>query len=340
MQTHSRPIDPNTKIPESIDYIRFFKENIQLRRYTIPDLKRIARENGLFVSGAKPILIERIQRHFIKIKHIVYSQSCVRRNLAVLRMRIRGPALNPSKRKLCVNDTDFFTLEPITDIEPNNFFSYKDDKGIIYGFDVKSLGMMLETQGSIMNPYNRYVFTGDILRNINTLINKPRNRTIDEEEYEIFNKMTEMRTTPVDTRIANLFYEIDRLGNYTVPDWFSRLTREKYLHMYKRIRELWNYRAMLEDETKRAICPYYDPFNFRLTRYSGYINTQRELQLTESDCRKMCLTLMENLIYTGRDDITKNIITAHILSALTLVSSNARTSMPWLHESIVYLFSL
>jgi hypothetical protein len=97
---------------------------------------------------------------------------------------------------------------------------------------------------------------------------------------------------------------------------------------------------MLEDETKRSICPFFDPFQFRLSRYSAYINTQMERDLTEIECRKICVIAIENLIYTGRDDIIKNTITAHILSALTLVSYDARTTMPWLYDSIVYLFSL
>ena len=50
--------------------------------------------------------------------------------------------------------------------------------------------------------------------------------------------------------------------------------------------------------------------------------------------------MMENLIYTGIDDLSRNLIVAHILSALTVVSTNARTSMPWLYDSIMYLFSL
>jgi len=340
MQTHSRFINPNTKPEEPLNYVRYFKENVDLRKRTIPELKRISRENGLFVSGAKPLLIERIQKHFTQIKRIIQCQSYARRYLALSRTKMRGPALLPTQRKLCVNDTDFFTLEPISEIEPDNFFSYQDEKGLVYGFDVKSLGMMYDLQGSIMNPYNRYVFTGKILRDVNHLIGKPKHRTVDEAEMESFNRLIELRNKPLDTRITDLFYEIDRLGNYTMSDWLSRLTREKYLYFYKRMRELWNYRAMLEDDVKKNICPFFDPFQFRLSRYNGYMNTSREREITDVDCRKLCVIVMENLIYTGRDDITKNIMVAHILSALTLVSSEARNTMPWLYDSIVYLFSL
>ena len=337
MQTHSKLIDSNTKV---MDYVRYCKEKPDLRKYKIPELKRVSRENGLFVSGSKPLLIERIQRHFLQTARIIYTQSCVRRYLAMTRVRMRGPALFLTKRKLCVNDTDFYTLEPISEIEPTNFYSYQDDKGLVYGFDVKSLQMMYESQGSIMNPYNRFEFSGRSLHHIKTLIGKPKNRSDAEAELEIFERMYELRTRSLETRITDLFYEIDRLGNYTVSSWFSRLSREQSLYMYKRIRALWNYRAGLEDDTKRAICPFFDPFTFRLGRYTGVLNSERERTLTEIDCRKMCVILMENLIYTGRDDITKNLMTAHILSALTLVSADAKNALPWLYDSIVYLFSM
>ena len=340
MQTFSKFIDPNTKPEQPLCYLRYFKENVDLYRLKVPDLKRMARENGLFVSGPKPRLIVRIHANFNKIRCVVKCQANVRRNLCMWRISIRGPALKQKNRKLCVNDTDFFTLEPLDEIEDCDFFSYMDDKGLIYGFDVKSLGMMYNAQGSLMNPYNRHIFEGKTLRKITTLIGKPKMKTEDELEMEIFEKFNDLRTKPVSARISDIFYEIDRLGNYTVSTWFSSLNKDQYLYFYKRVEELWNFRAELQEDAKRTICPFFNPFRYRLGRYLGYINTSREQQMTEIDCRKMCVILMENLLYTGVNDLSKNLIAAHILSALTLVSTEARTSMPWLYDSIMYLFSL
>ena len=340
MQTFSKFTDPNTKPEEPLCYVKYFRENVDLYRFKVPDLKRLARENGLFVSGTKPRLIVRLHANFTKIRYVVRCQANVRRNLCMWRITIRGPAIKQKNRALCVNDTDFFTLEPLNEIEDCNFFSYMDDKGLIYGFDVKSLVMMYNAQGSLMNPYNRYIFEGNILRKITTLIGKPKMKTADELEMEIFDKFNDLRTKPVLTRITDLFYEIDRLGNYTSSSWFSSLNREQYIRFYKRIEELWNFRADLQEDAKLAICPFFNPFRYRLGRYIGYINTSREQQLNEFDCRKLCVIVMENLIYTGVDDLSRNLIVAHILSALTVVSTDARTSMPWLYDSIMYLFSL
>ena len=309
MQTFSKFVDPNTKPEQPLCYASYFKDNVDLYRYKVPDLKRMARENGLFVSGTKPQLIVRIHANFNRIKCVVRCQANIRRNLCVRKITMRGPALKQQHRKLCVNDTDFFTLESLHEIENKDFFSYMDDKG-------------------------------KTLRHIITLIGKPNAKTEDEMELEMFNKLNVLRTKPISTRITDLFYEIDRLGNYTMPSWFSSLTRDQCIYFYKRIEELWNFRAELQNDAKRSICPFFNPFRYRLGRYSGYINTTREQQLTEGDCKKMCIILMENLIYTGVDDLSKNLIAAHVLSALTLVSNDAKTTMPWLYDSIMYLFSL
>jgi len=340
MQVQSKLVDSDTKHDPTIDYIQYFKDNVNLRKRTVPELKRMSRENGLFVSGTKPLLIERIHKHFVRIKQVVYLQSCIRRNLVMFQLKLRGPGLLQNKRKLCINETDFYTLEPISEICPDDFFSYQDNKGFVYGFDIKSLKLMYDSQGSIMNPYNRYIFTGPILLSIKRLLGKPKSRTADDNEMETFDRMIELKNKLMETRITDIFYEIDRIGNYTVSSWFSQLSKDNYLNLFKRIQELWNYRAMLQDDIKQAICPYFDPFQFRLSRYSTYMHTPRERNLTIVECRKICVIAIENLIYTGRDDVSKNIIIAHILSALTTVSIAARNTMPWLHDSFVYLYSL
>lgn len=65
------------------------------------------------------------------------------------------------KRSLCVNDTDFFTLEPLTEIDKHQFISFKDKDNFIYGFDICSLYKLLtDSNGPVTNPYNRNKIPG------------------------------------------------------------------------------------------------------------------------------------------------------------------------------------
>jgi len=56
-----------------------------------------------------------------------------------------GPAFKMSQRSICKNDTDFATLEPLVEIPFNQFFSFIDDDGDVYGFDIISFNSLLHT---------------------------------------------------------------------------------------------------------------------------------------------------------------------------------------------------
>jgi hypothetical protein len=49
-----------------------------------------------------------------------------------------------------------------------------------------------------------------------------------------------------------------------------------------------------------------------------------------------CLTVIENLVYSGIDEDHKKLGTLHALSGLTMVSHDARQAMPWLYDSVAF----
>jgi hypothetical protein len=124
--------------------------------------------------------------------------------------------------------------------------------------------------------------------------------------------------------------EIDQLGNYTQSTWFSNLDRISYLRFYRYLLDIWNYRAQLSHEMKRKICPFLEPFSNIFVRNIHHVDSPIE------DFQILCITAMENLIYSGFDDEDRKIIAMHLLSALTLVSQPARIAFHYLYESLVY----
>lgn len=322
MQTFSKPC---TDKKTQLFWREFYDQKINLTSYKLPELRRFARENGLFVSGTKQLIIERLSRHFRLVKTTVWLQALFRGNQL---RRIIGPAFY--KRQMCVNDTDFFTLERIDAIDPSDFFSYTDDHGFTYGFDVNSLAVLFSKQTNPTNPYNRDVFSSRVLRTIRGIV-KPM-----DSHQHVYEYLDERRRLTTDVRIREVFIEIDRLGNYTESSWFSELHRERYIYFFIVLREIWDWRSGMSDNIKRAICPHFNPFQYGLGILNvSLVDTENEHLLSLSDCQTICLTVIENLIYTGTSDEHKNLITAHILSVLTLVSIRARNSMRWLYESIL-----
>ena len=52
--------------------------------------------------------------------------------------------------------------------------------------------------------------------------------------------------------------------------------------------------------------------------------------------KRIAMDIMEKLIYSAHTDENKNLGALYILSALTLVSQNARDALPWLYASVYY----
>jgi len=126
-----------TKCQTLLEYQEYFNKNVSLKTYKIPELKQIAKQHNLHVTGTKPVLIERIMNHFNKTKYAVKIQCCFRRWLVKSSILLSGPALK--NRNLCVNDKDFVTMQPLVEIPIENFYSYTDSNDFVYGFDICSL---------------------------------------------------------------------------------------------------------------------------------------------------------------------------------------------------------
>jgi len=125
--------------------------------------------------------------------------------------------------------------------------------------------------------------------------------------------------------------EIDQLGNYSEPFWFSSLDRTQQIRYYRVLYEIWSYRSHLPIETKNNICPIGNPF---INNAVNMINNNYAL-LNEENVQNACLCAMENMVYTGTSSEFKVLGAFQVLCALTIVSPTARAAMPWLYESMI-----
>lgn len=332
MQVLSKPIGS-----DMITWDQYFKNKIDLKKLKIVDLKEISRNYKLKVSGTKPILINRIDQFFLKEKYATTIQCYLRRYIIKMMVRLKGPALK--NRSLCVNETDFYTLEPIKNIGFYDFFSYKDSENFTYGFDINSIGTLLNKPGWSKNPYNRNKFPYIVTKNVCVLgklrkIFNKKHKSIQSRSprEECILKMKNIREGNLDSRVQNLFYEIDNLGNYSSREWLNSLNKRELFTMIKYLWEVWTYRANIPTEVKRKICPYFSPFFDGIDPEILNINNPDEPAF--HDVKRTCVTIIENIIYTGINTEYKHIGSMHVLTAFTMISQDARDNMPWLYESI------
>ena len=164
-------------IPKFKEY-NLFKNNTYKQAF----LKEICKKYQLKVTGNKPILVDRIYNHLIQSNYAIILQKYFRRYFIQTYFKLIGPALY--NRSLCMNSTDFFSLEQISSIPYNEFFSYKDKDNSIWGFSIISIYNLFIQSKNVFNPYNRDKIHHQIFKDINHLIiinnlfNKPVNIVI------------------------------------------------------------------------------------------------------------------------------------------------------------------
>ncbi len=290
-------------------------------KYTITNLKLIAKFFFLKTAGNKTELTTRIHYYMISYKCVFKIQSAFRRfisNKYRCLVRFRDT----------VNDTDFLSMEKLIDIPKTQFFSFQDKDGFIYGFDSLSFYQLTIVNKILENPYNRAEIQQKTMDDFNKLIRitsclkLPFNTIMKEDEI-----------TPVqaqELKIVELFQTINSLGNYANYEWFMALDTLRLLRLFKELNDIWSYRSQITESVKRNICPSTgNPFScvhyFRLNQTSTIFVIREEI-----------LSVLENMVNLGIDKDSQTLGSYYVLCAMTLVSHDASVALPWLYQSVQY----
>ena len=332
-------VSQNIKIENKLEKIngdlnivlKFSDYNMLLKyNYSIKQLKQIAKDYKLKITGNKPVLVLRIYSFLYLSKLTTNIQKLVRGFIQRKYNTIQGPGLK--QRLLCTNTIDFLSMDELTTIPNEQFFSFKDEDGFIYGFDILSLyNLIYKCNGIVKNPFNTKPLTSKIIETIRSFIRLSKVLNI-KLLTELSDVTKESNTKSIELRTLTLFQHIDSLGNYSDPQWFLSLNKQQLIKFTRELIDIWHYRAPLSIETKRAICPPNgNPFN-RLPHFNV-------IQTTENidDIRKIILDVLEKMTNSGIDKDSKCLGAYYILGSLTLVNINAATSLPWLYQAVCYI---
>lgn len=318
--------DAYFKIPSINDGDYLLKYN-----YNLNQLKTIAKNYNLKVTGTKPQLLNRIYDYLEGSKISIKIQKCARNYLQKKYNAAHGPAY--IKRNLCTNGCDFLSMEEMNEIPCEQFFSYKDDDGLIYGFDLLSLqNLLYKSNGNLKNPFTTKQINIKIIEDFRNLLRLSRVMKVNicTELADISKDITNKKS--VELKAVALFQAIDALGNYSNPQWFLELNRINLIKFLRELIDIWNYRAPLTQQTKRDICPPHgDPFK--------QLPSIQNLLIIENydEVKRYVLDCLEKMVNTGIDKDSKCLGAYYILGALTLVNHDAATSLPWLYEAVAYI---
>ena len=313
------------------DYDKLTENN-----YNIQQLKTIVKFYKLKLSGNKKELISRLYIFLFLSSYIIKIQKVFRGKLQRKFNDYFGPALK--KREICTNDTDFVTMDDLKDLQYGQFYSFKDNDGRVYGFDIASIyNLIYKNTDTIninkvggINPYNRNKIPCFVMIDLKMIIRTSKILDIKvnvDFETDIGNVSN---AKSVEMRALSLFQNIDSLGNYSSPEWFLTLNRNQLIKFLRELSDIWNYRAQLSNEIKQNICPPNgDPFrNINLS----YIMNENDVL----NIKKNVLDVLEKFVNNGVDRDSKTLGAYYVLGALTLVNDSAATSLPWLFQSVSY----
>ena len=323
-------------INEKITHIpQIGEHNIFLNNtYSVKELKNIIKSYSykLKLTGNKSQLISTIYSYLYLSNYAIKIQKIARGILQRKYNSSHGPAY--INRTLCVNATDFLSMDNITDVSKEQFFSFKDEKGFIYGFDILSIfNLMMKTGGfwhRAKNPYNSKEFTPNIVRQLRLLmrLSKLMKINICTHIPDVTQGLTDKKTAEL--RTLTLFQNIDALGNYSDPNWFLSLSINRLKKFMHELIDIWEYRTQLTMIVKRDICPPLgNPFCINLSHLQSLENI--------NEIRQKILLVLEKLVNSGIDRDSKCLGSYYVLCALTLVNNDAATSLPWLYQSVSYI---
>jgi len=302
-----------------LDYKDF--NNILKYNYNVNQLKRIARKYKQKVSGNKKVLLFRIYNY---LKYSYYANKIQRVFKGYLSRMIYN---NKNTHMECINETDFFSLDKLKEIENSDFFMFRE-KEFNYGFNIKSIFYLITQSGAKLNPYTRCEIPKKVINKIKIFIrvSKLLNKKKDFNISKLNNILSDEKK--LELEVISVFQKIDNLNHITNPNWFLSLGRFGLYRFYRELKDIWCYRLQIQTETKINIIPH-DGRPFR--HYPANFSVMSLLEMKEC-----VIKIIDDFVTKGTSESYRSLGAYYILGALTLVSQSAASSLPWLFESFYY----
>ena len=249
----------HTKVSTEDFYVPTYSEWVFLlkKNYNVSQLKTMARYYKQKVSGNKGELVARLYNYLKYSNYAITVQKQWRGFLRRKYNKLQGPAAIIRK---CVNTTDFLSLDDVADIPYSQFFSFTEN-GQVFGFSAKSLHNLILKNNVPKNPYTREKITDDTLAIFKKFL-KYSKLLKENTTVTINNNLDGISLEKrIQLKAHNIFHKIDTFGHITDARWFLDLHIPFLVKLIRELIDIWEYRAQLSSNTKRAICPPYgNPF--------------------------------------------------------------------------------
>ena len=334
---------PNSRILASLEYYKLIKKQ-DVSKFILA-INNI----NLLVS-----LFETLLNVNVNLNKIIKLQKWIKKSLIKFKNKLHGPAL--TSRKLCVNDSDFVSLDDLKDISNVEFISFKDDTGFIYGFHIDSIAELIFKSDEnyyenfkkhssnlcykqfiktlfnhynkikIFNPYTRFTINGTIKQNILRLYamnkynlnhsNAAQHNTRQNGHSIIDTKIT------ISNKCFSIFQKIDMLGYFTDTSWLLDEHIKNIKIFYKKLASLWNFEFGLNNTAR-----------FKITKQHNLFQNLHDIMISRGDKYTILdkiLDIINILVSNGETEGDKNTGCILVLYGLAFINYRCIQANPWL----------
>lgn len=204
-----------------------------------------------YYSKDKDIIIPSVvkfTRNFITNENLIFLKKIQNKRIDNRINNLRGVGFK--YRSKCNNDTDFFTYDNIDEIDNKYFFSYKDNNGFIWFFDIRSFNKLIKICQN--NPYTREEIPISTIEKAKIL---SKILKLDEEEYLNNKNLILNRRQLIKQNTIDIFSQMEQYGFSCNIEWFLELNSRELKKLYKNLEDIWNYRLNLSYEIRSQISP-------------------------------------------------------------------------------------
>ena len=315
----------NKKTLTIIDYLydkkldfedKFIKKSFKYYKLDYYNKKKY---NSLIIKTKLKSNFDTILLSYINIDKIILLQKNIKNWNKNKKYKNHGPAIY--NRDLCNNNTDFYNLDNLSDIEKKYFFSYKDNDNFIYGFHIESFINLISNNPTVSNPYNRIEINKDVKKKAIHIWQK-LNKKKEESNYVNTKINTKDIKHKVKSKSINVLQKIDLFGYQTKIDWLMDLTCSRARSLYRHIRNYWNYKAGLSGQVKLRIYPPGNPF---ININSRNLNSSNRFIILDT-----VIDIIDNIINNGLTEDDKNQGCIIILFSINEINRDCGRCNPWL----------
>jgi len=220
---------------------------------------------------------------------------------------------------LASNDTDIYTLDPVTAIPPTYRFSYRDGQRL-WIFDSRFLMGLMQYEQTLLNPFTQEEIPATVLTRLQRLSESLQKHSLPL----LYVSQTLTSEQRWNQKVLDVFLRI-RIHGYGVNVlWFETMTLSNHTNFYIRIYELWMRELQLTEQDKERIVPGHKKvFSLHPNRISYECHTLKWWM-------KHNLAIMHTLLTASPDKGNRGCGALYILTALTRVLPEVAQVYPWL----------